>query len=83
MLKTGERQVYDRLIHLAHLNKEMPHQKDNTVNELKRKLKLLQSEVEIGNNSPLIKSQMYEILHSLKDFRCITQGQINKYLEQI
>ena len=82
-LKSGERQVYDRLITLAKLNKEMVHQKDNTLKDLKKRLKLLEAEIEIGNNSPLIKKEIYGILHALKDFKSITQSQINKYLEQI
>lgn len=82
LLKTGEREVYDRLITLAHLNKNVVHQRDNTVNELKKRLKLLESEIEIGNNSPLIKKEIYGILHSLKDFKVITTSQINKYMKQ-
>ena len=82
-LKTGEREVYDRLITLAHLNKNVVHQKDNTVKDLKKRLKLLESEIEIGNNSPLIKKEIYGILHSLKDFKVITPAQIKKYLQQI
>ena len=83
MLKTGERQVYDRLITLAHLNKEIPHQKDSTVKEIKKRLQLLEAEIQIGNNSPIIKKEIYGILHTLKDFKCITQSQINSYLKQI
>ncbi len=82
-LKAGEREIYDRLITLAHLNKQVVHQKDNTVKDLKKRLKMLESEIEIGNNSPLIKKEIYGILHSLKDFKVITQSQINKYLSQI
>ena len=82
-LKTGERQVYDRLINLAHLNKNVVHQKDNTVKELKKRLKLLEAEIEIGNNSPLIKKEIYGILHSLREFKVITQSQIDKYLKNI
>jgi hypothetical protein len=82
-LKTGERQVYDRLITLAHLNKNVVHQKDNTVKDLKKRLKLLEGEIEIGNNSPLIKKEIYAILHTLKDFKVITEPQIKKYLQQL
>jgi len=82
-LKTGERQVYDRLITLAKLNKSTVTQKDNTVAELKKRLKLLEGEIEIGNNSPLIKKEIYAILHSLRDFKAITTPQITKYMKQI
>lgn len=82
-LKTGERQVYDRLIILAHLNKNVVHQKDNTVKDLKKRLKLLESEIEIGNNSPLIKKEIYGILHALKNFKVITKTQVDNYLKQI
>lgn len=82
-LPTLERQLYDRLITLANLNKTVPHSKDKTIADLKKRLKLIEAEIEIGNNNPMLKKEMYEILHSLKDFKVLTQGQISKYLNNI
>jgi hypothetical protein len=82
-LPIGERQIYDRMITLANLNKTIPHQSDKSIQELKKRLKLLEAEIEIGNNSPLIKKEIFQILQSLKDFKVINKKQIDDYLKQI
>ena len=81
-LPIHERQLYDRLIQVANLNKSMPHQGDRTIQELKKRLKLIEGEIEIGNNNPMLVKEIYSILHSLKDFKSITQSQIDKYMAQ-
>ena len=81
-LSTTERHLYDRLITLARLHKIMPHQSDRTIEELKHRLKLIEGEIEIGNNSPLLLKEIYTILHSLKDLKKITQKQVEEYLSQ-
>jgi hypothetical protein len=78
-LTNEERHLYDRLIHLGRLHTELPHTNDKTVTELKKRLKLLEGELEIGNNSPLIKKEIKHILRSLKDFHIITPKQIKEY----
>lgn len=82
-LSLGEREIYDRLIYLGKLHKTLPNTNDKTINDLKKRLKLLESEIEIGNNSPQIKRDISVILHSLRDFKVITQGNLNKYLKQL
>jgi hypothetical protein len=82
-LSNPERQLYDRLIQLAHLNKNMPNHGDKTVAELKKRLKLVEAEIQIGNDNPMLVKEIYGLLHSLKDFKVITQGQINSYMKQL
>jgi hypothetical protein len=82
-LSNPERQLYDRLIQLAHLNKNMPNHGDKTIAELKKRLKLVEAEIQIGNDNPMLVKEIYGILHSLKDFKVITQGQINSYMKQL
>jgi hypothetical protein len=82
-LSNPERQLYDRLIQLAHLNKNMPNHGDKTIAELKKRLKLVESEIQIGNDNPMLVKEIYGILHSLKDFKVLTQGQINSYMKQL
>jgi hypothetical protein len=81
-LPIHERQLYDRLIQVANLNKSMPHQGDRTVQELKKRLKLIEGEISIGNDNPMLVKEIYSILHTLKDFKSITQSQIDKYMSQ-
>jgi hypothetical protein len=81
-LSSAERQLYDRLIQVANLNKAVAHQGDKTISDLKHRLKMIEGEISIGNNNPMLKKELYSVLHSLKNFKVITQSQINNYMKQ-
>jgi hypothetical protein len=81
-LSTAERHIYDRLINLGKLHKSLPQTTDKSVGEIKKRLKLLEDEIQIGNNSPQLKKEIISLLQSLRDFKCISQGQVNTYIKQ-
>jgi hypothetical protein len=81
-LSASERQLYDRLVQVANLNKSVAHQGDKTISDLKHRLKLIEGEISIGNNNPMLKKELYSVLHSLKNFKVITQSQITNYMKQ-
>lgn len=78
-----EKQVYDKLIHLAGLHRTYPNNSDETISAYKKRLKLLEAEINMGNNNPEIKNEMYEIIHSLHNFGMITNSQKKQYLTQL
>ena len=53
-----------------------------TVNELKKRLELLEGEISIGNDNPEILKEIINILHHLKDFNVISNKKIKNYLSQ-
>ena len=79
-LSAYERQLYDRIVYLGRLHTKLPQTNDKSINELKKRLKLLEGEINIGNNSPQISSEIKHILYSLRDFNVITPKQIKEYL---
>ena len=81
-LSTPERQLYDRIIHLASLQKTVPNAGDKTLNEMKKRLHLLEGEIEIGNNNPDIIKEIKKILSYLKALGAITPKQMNEYIKQ-
>lgn len=81
-LSINEKQLYDRLIQLAGLNKMIPHSTEKTVTDLKTRMKLIEGEITAGNNSPLLLQQLYVIVHSLKDFGVLKNKDIKNYLSQ-
>ena len=81
-LSTYEKQIYDRLIYLANLNRKLPNNKDKTISELKHRLKLIEGEIESGNNSELLIKELYEITYSLKDFGILSKKNMLSYLSQ-
>ena len=81
-LSINEKQLYDRLIQLAGLNKMIPHSTEKTVTDLKTRMKLIEGEITAGNNSPLLLQELYVIVHSLKDFGVLKNKDIKNYLSQ-
>lgn len=81
-LSHNEKLLYDRLVVLAKLHKEVPNTHDKTITDLKKRLDLLHGEQDIGNNNPEIRKEIYYILHALKDFKCLSLGQVRKYLKE-
>ena len=81
-LSVNEKQIYDRLIHLAGLNKMIPHSTEKTVTDLKTRMKLIEGQITAGNNSPLLLQELYVIVHSLKDFGVLGNKDIKNYLSQ-
>jgi len=82
-LHDRERHIYDRVLYIAGLNKKVGDNKhDKTVADMKKRMQLIEGEVEAGNNSPLLAKDLYQTLHTLKDLNVITQKEINRYLSQ-
>jgi hypothetical protein len=81
-LSSPERQLYDRLVRIANLNKSVPHQGDKSVAELKKRLSLVEGELEMGNDNYALQQEIHTILNSLHQLKAITKGQKDKYLKQ-
>ena len=81
-LSANERQLYDRLVYLGKLHTQLPQTSDKSINELKKRLKLLEGEINIGNDSPQISSEIKHILKCLRDFNVISPKQIKEYLSK-
>jgi hypothetical protein len=78
-LSAEERHLYDRVVHLGKLHTRLPHTNEKTVADLKKRLKLLEGEIEIGNNSPQLITEIKHILKMLKDLHVITEKQKKEY----
>jgi len=52
------------------------------INNLKRRLELLEGEIKIGNNNPEVLKEIKTILKQLNDFGVISQSKIHNYLSQ-
>ena len=84
LLSSIEKQIFDRLIAIGGINKHLSHNtNDKTVQQLKHRLKLIENEIEAGNDNHELKKELSVILHSLKDFGVIEHKQIKDYLNQI
>jgi hypothetical protein len=55
---------------------------NETVENLKHRLKLIEGEISIGNDNPELLKELYVVLHSLKNFKVITDKQLKEYISQ-
>ena len=87
-LKTGERELFDLLLYVSglgkskHLRKEIDNKKNTIITELKERLKLVEAEIQAGNNNPVVKAELKEIVNKLVLYNVISQNNGEKYLQQ-
>jgi hypothetical protein len=81
-LPMNEKVLFDRLIYLADLQKKVAHNGEKSVNELKKRLELLEGEKGAGNNNPLLKKEVKKVLLGLKGFGVIKHKDMVEHLNQ-
>ena len=87
-LKTGERELFDLLLYVSglgkskQLSKEIDNKKNTIIKELKERLKLVEAEIQGGNNNPVVKAELKEIVNKLVLYNVISQNNGKKYLQQ-
>jgi hypothetical protein len=82
-LNSHEKELYDVLIALSGLKKKIYNTHDSTISILKKRLNLLESEIEIGNNNPKIYEEIRKILFKLHHLKVISMKQVQSHLKQI
>jgi len=82
-LSSHEKELYDVLIALSGLKKKIYNTHDSTISTLKKRLNLLESEIEIGNNNPQIYHEIRKILFKLHHLKVISMKQVQSHLKQI
>lgn len=80
-IQDNEKHMLIRMLHLGRV--KQAEGKDKAIDQLKKRLKLLEDEINIGNNSKLLQKEIYQILHSLKDLGAVTQTAVKKYMKQL
>ena len=81
-LPSQEQILYDKLIMFSGLHKHIEHDKDRTVGELKKRLRMIEGEIEVGNDNPELIRELYHLIHTLKEFREISAKEANEYMRQ-
>lgn len=81
-LTPTERSVYDSLVFKAKIHKDVPHNADDSIAELKRRLSLLEGVVEAGNNNKDIKKEANHVVRQLVELRAISEQNGRNYLKQ-
>jgi hypothetical protein len=88
-LNLDERKLFDLLLYVSglrksrHVNKiENASAKDANIKELKKRFKTVEAEIQAGNNNPVVKAELKEIVNKLVLYHVISQNNGKKYLQQ-
>ena len=87
-LKSSERVLFDLLLYVSGLSKSKSinavsgNSKDKHIKELKERLKLVEAEHQAGNNNPVIKAELKDIVNKLVLYHVISQNNGKEYLQQ-
>ena len=81
-LSKPEQELYDRAIYVSNLNKTVENNQDKAINNLKKRMEILEGELRAGNNSPLIKQELKSVCEKLVNFKTISKKSMNDYLKQ-
>ena len=83
-LKTTERKLFDLLLYVSGLGKNMgvTTAKEEYVKELKDRLQLVESQIRAGNNNPVVKNELKEIIQKLYLYNAISMNNGKAYLKQ-
>jgi hypothetical protein len=81
-LNATEKKLFDLLLYVSGLGKNIGTNKDENISELKDRLKLVESQIKAGNNNPVVKKEMKEIIQKLYLYKVISHNNGKAYLNQ-
>ena len=88
-LSSNERKLFDLLLYVSGVRKskhiglkENASAKDANIKELKQRFKIVEAEIQAGNNNPVVKAELKEIINKLVLYHVISQNNGKKYLQQ-
>jgi hypothetical protein len=82
-LTQDEKQLLDTLLHVCGIKSSAnSSKKDDVINELKNKFKLVEGQLRAGNNNPLVIKELKDILKKLTLYNVVTLKNSKDYLKQ-
>jgi hypothetical protein len=82
-LDLNEKGLYDSLIYMAGLQKEVDNTFHDTKNNLKNRLELLEGEIGAGNNNPKLKKELLYLLSKMVKTGMVGGGDAKRYYQSV
>ena len=82
-LSEKEVMIYDNLIRRSQLHKELDNSWDETAIKMKKRFEILEGEVWAGNDNPLIKQELHELLFKMGNAKIITPHEASRYWNEL
>ena len=81
-LSKTEQELFDQALYVSNLSKSVENNQEKTVSNLKKRLQIVEGEIEAGNNSPLLKTELKSLCEKLMHFKIITKKMMKDYINQ-
>ena len=81
-LNASEKKLFDLLLYVSGLGKNIGTNKDANIKELKDRLKLVESQIRAGNNNVVVKNELKDIIKKLHLYNVISHNNGKAYLKQ-
>lgn len=82
-LGIGEKQIYDQLIFMAGLSKDVDNDFGSTKEDMKKRLQLVEGEIGAGNNNPDVKKELHSLLHKMAQCNMIGFDAAKKHYKAV
>ena len=82
-LDKNEKSMYDSLIYMAGLQKEVDNNFNETKQQLKKRLELLEGEITGGNNNPALKKELQNLLSKMVKTGMVGGGDAKRYYKSV
>ena len=81
-LSSSEKRIFDELVYMAKLHKEVSHSGEETIQQLKHRLSILEGEIQAGNNNPDILREIHKIVNVLSRMGAVSHNNAREYLQE-
>ena len=78
-----ERKLYDTLVFMSGLSKEVEHTGSGVKEDLKKRLQLIEGEIEAGNTNPLLIKEARQVLHHMAQMKMVARPKAVAHLKQL
>lgn len=82
-LSEKEVMIYDNLIRRSQLHKELDNSWDETAIKMKTRFQILEGQIMAGNDNPLIKEELHELLFKMGNAKIITPHDASRYWNEL
>ena len=83
-LNSSELELLDLLLFVSGLSKKfnIDTKRDDNIKKLKERLTLVESQIKAGNNNPVVKEELKQIIKKLYLFKAISLNSAKDYIKQ-
>ena len=82
-LSTDEQHLLDTLLYISGIKSaSVSSNKDDIIKELKEKLRLAEGQIKAGNDNPLVKEELKDIIKKLYLYNVVSLKNSKEYLKQ-